>query len=117
MSASDLVMAMTGASGAPYGIRLLEVLLQAGRTVHLTVSPSGAEVIAQELERTVNLSRFRLAEEMRNALTAVLETFPADPAPATVVPPAPASGPAGATVIDGSRALTSRSAAAPGSRG
>ncbi len=62
MAASDLVLAMTGASGAPYGVRLLEVLLQAGRTVHLTVSPSGAEVIAQELDRAVNLNRFRLAD-------------------------------------------------------
>src|SRR6266853_512189 len=36
MAGSDLVLAMTGASGAPYGVRLLEVLLRAGRTVHLT---------------------------------------------------------------------------------
>ena len=40
MAATDLVVAMTGASGSPYGVRLLEVLLRAGRTVHLTISPA-----------------------------------------------------------------------------
>ena len=47
MAASDLVLAMTGASGAPYGVRLLEVLLAAGRTVHLTMSPAGVQVLEQ----------------------------------------------------------------------
>ena len=32
-----IVVAFTGASGAPYGVRLLEVLLAAGRDVHLTL--------------------------------------------------------------------------------
>ena len=45
MAATDLVLAMTGASGAPYGLRLLEVLLQAGRVVHLTMSSSAVEVL------------------------------------------------------------------------
>lgn len=55
MPASDLVVAVTGASGAAYGIRLVEVLLRAGRTVHLTVSPAGAEVVATELGRELAL--------------------------------------------------------------
>ncbi len=55
MPASDLVVAVTGASGAAYGVRLVEVLLRAGRAVHLTVSPAGAEVIATELGRAVAL--------------------------------------------------------------
>jgi 4-hydroxy-3-polyprenylbenzoate decarboxylase len=59
---SDLVLALTGASGAPYGIRLLEVLLRAGRTIHLTLSPAAAEVIDHELHRRVRLDRFDLAE-------------------------------------------------------
>jgi 4-hydroxy-3-polyprenylbenzoate decarboxylase len=45
----DLVLAMTGASGAPYAVRLLRVLCQLGRTVHLTISPSGAQVLREEL--------------------------------------------------------------------
>src|SRR5438552_11868057 len=59
MAASDLVLAITGASGAPYGVRLLEVLLATGRTVHLAISPAGAQVIAKELDRRVLLDQFR----------------------------------------------------------
>ena len=62
MAASDLVMAMTGASGMPYGVRLLEVLLAAGRTIHLTLSPAAVQVIEQELDRRVRLDRFELKE-------------------------------------------------------
>jgi 4-hydroxy-3-polyprenylbenzoate decarboxylase len=54
------VLAVTGASGVIYGQRLLEVLLQEGHEVHLTISPSGAEVITQELQRHVDLDDFRL---------------------------------------------------------
>jgi 4-hydroxy-3-polyprenylbenzoate decarboxylase len=62
MAASDLVLAMTGASGAPYGVRLLEVLLRAGRTIHLTISPAAVQVIEQELDRKVRLEHFQLAD-------------------------------------------------------
>jgi 4-hydroxy-3-polyprenylbenzoate decarboxylase len=62
MAASDLVLAFTGASGAPYGVRLLEVLLQAGRMIHLTLSPAAVEVIEQELGRRVHLERFELTD-------------------------------------------------------
>ena len=58
MAVGDLVVAMTGASGAPYGLRLLDVLLAAGRTVHLTVSPAAAEVLLAETGRTLDLNRF-----------------------------------------------------------
>jgi 4-hydroxy-3-polyprenylbenzoate decarboxylase len=71
MAASDLVLAITGASGAPYGVRLLGVLLAAGRTVHLTVSPAAVQVIESELDRRVRLERFELAD---------LLGAPADPA-------------------------------------
>lgn len=56
-----LVVAITGASGAPYAVRLLEVLLRNQVPVHLTISPSGAQVIAQELKRFVNLEAFDIA--------------------------------------------------------
>jgi len=62
VAADDLVLAMTGASGAPYGIKLLQVLLEAGRTVHLILSPSGTQVIEQELGRKVRLDSFRLSD-------------------------------------------------------
>jgi 4-hydroxy-3-polyprenylbenzoate decarboxylase len=55
-----LIVAITGASGAVYAVRLLEVLVASGREIHLMVSPSGAAVIKQELNRTVSLSPFDL---------------------------------------------------------
>jgi 4-hydroxy-3-polyprenylbenzoate decarboxylase len=62
MAATDLVVALTGASGAPYGVRLLEVLLRLGRTVHLTISPAAVEVLERELDRRVLLGRFDLRD-------------------------------------------------------
>jgi 4-hydroxy-3-polyprenylbenzoate decarboxylase len=62
MAVSDLVVAITGASGAPYGVRLLEVLLLAGRTVHLSLSPAAVEVLERELDRRVHLDQFHLED-------------------------------------------------------
>jgi 4-hydroxy-3-polyprenylbenzoate decarboxylase len=58
---APIVLGITGASGAPYGVRLLEVLLEAGREVHLAVSPSGQAVITEELGRRIDLERFDVA--------------------------------------------------------
>jgi 4-hydroxy-3-polyprenylbenzoate decarboxylase len=55
-----LVLAITGASGAVYALRLLEVLLQRGREVHLMISPSGAAVVKQELQQSISLERFEI---------------------------------------------------------
>lgn len=56
-----LVVGITGASGAPYAVRLLEVLLESGREIHLAISPSGQAVIGEELGRQIDLDRFDLA--------------------------------------------------------
>jgi 4-hydroxy-3-polyprenylbenzoate decarboxylase len=58
MAAGDLVLAVTGASGSVYAVRLLEVLLRAGRTVHLIISPAAVEVFAQEIGPTLDAARF-----------------------------------------------------------
>jgi 4-hydroxy-3-polyprenylbenzoate decarboxylase len=71
MAATDLVLAITGGSGAPYGIRLLEVFLQAGRTVHLCISPAAVEVIEREVDRLVRLDRFDPADLLGDAVRAV----------------------------------------------
>jgi 4-hydroxy-3-polyprenylbenzoate decarboxylase len=55
---ADLVLAMTGASGAPYAVRLLRTLCGLGRTVHLTLSPSAAQVLRQEMGLSIALKRF-----------------------------------------------------------
>ncbi|MFA0086938.1 flavin prenyltransferase UbiX [Vibrio sp. E150_011] len=43
-----ITLAFTGASGAPYGMRLLECLLGAGYTVHLLISSAARVVLATE---------------------------------------------------------------------
>ena len=62
MPAQNLVVAMTGASGAPYALRLLDVLLRAGRTVHLVMSPAAADVLRLELGRNVLVDAFDPAD-------------------------------------------------------
>jgi len=61
MPAAPLVFGITGASGAPYAVRLLQVLLDAGREVHLSISPSGQAVIGAELGLHLDLERFDAA--------------------------------------------------------
>lgn len=56
-----IVLAVTGASGAVYAVRLLEMLVTAGRDVHLTVSPSGRELLKQELNVHVDLKNFDIS--------------------------------------------------------
>lgn len=53
-----IVVAMTGASGVAYGTRLLEILLQQGLSIEVVISPSAVQVIAQELNRKVQLHSF-----------------------------------------------------------
>ena len=53
-----IVLAITGASGAVYAVRLLETLVQVGRTVHLIISPSGRDVLRHELHVSVDLDHF-----------------------------------------------------------
>lgn len=53
-----IVVAMTGASGAPYAVRLMQVLRDAGRTVHFTFSPSAAQVLNEETGLSLSEDRF-----------------------------------------------------------
>jgi flavin prenyltransferase len=50
MSALPLVMAVTGASGAPYAVRLLEALVAAERPVQLIMSSHGLRLMRTELD-------------------------------------------------------------------
>ena len=45
----SLFIGVTGASGAPYALRLVETLAAADRRVHLCISDVGLEVVAYEL--------------------------------------------------------------------
>lgn len=55
-----LVLAITGASGAVYAVRLLQCLCDARVSVHLVMSPSAATVIQQELNIDVGPKRDRV---------------------------------------------------------
>jgi len=70
MAQNDLVVAFTGASGSLYGLRLLEVLLAAGRTVHFAMSPSALEVLRQETDCKVDLQRFAAGDLLGRAVDA-----------------------------------------------
>ncbi len=54
-----LIVAITGASGSVYAVRLLEVLIAAGYDVHLTISSAGRLVIEQELDISLDLENFQ----------------------------------------------------------
>ena len=60
----NICVAITGASGAVYSVRLIEVLLATGHDVHLSISPSGAQVIRQEMDLNVDLEDFQAADLM-----------------------------------------------------
>jgi 4-hydroxy-3-polyprenylbenzoate decarboxylase len=60
--ALPLVVGITGASGVPYAVRLVEVLLAAGREIHLSISPSGQAVLHEELGRQIDLERFSIEQ-------------------------------------------------------
>jgi 4-hydroxy-3-polyprenylbenzoate decarboxylase len=50
MAARSITLALTGASGMPYGLRLLERLLAAGTSVGLVYSPAAQIVAKQECD-------------------------------------------------------------------
>ena len=56
-----IVVAITGASGAIYATRLVEVLLHSGRDVHLMISRPGQLVLKHELDLTIDLDHFDVA--------------------------------------------------------
>ena len=64
---SSVILAITGASGAIYSVRLLQVLMAAGRDVHLSISDSGKAVLKQELDLDVDLTEFNAAQLVRPA--------------------------------------------------
>ncbi|MSR32707.1 MAG: UbiX family flavin prenyltransferase [Gemmataceae bacterium] len=74
MAEEDIVVAMTGASGALYGLRLVEVLLQAGKHIHFTLSPAAVEVIAAECGRKVDPDKFNPAKFFGQFWTPILSS-------------------------------------------
>jgi flavin prenyltransferase len=73
---SNFVLAITGASGAIYGVRLLDVLLNACCDVQLAISPAGQAVLKQELDLSVDLDRFHLDDLFPSGARAVDSSSP-----------------------------------------
>lgn len=65
----NICIGVTGASGAVYSLRLIEVLLATGYDVHLSISPSGAQVIHEEMDLRVDLNDFQPADLMLEDVT------------------------------------------------
>lgn len=78
-SAAPVTLAITGASGAPYALRLLECLLASGAPVHLLLSDAARVVIPQETGWALPESHDALvaAFHERYAVTAVQLQMPA----------------------------------------
>ena len=64
----NVCVGITGASGAVYSVRLIEVLLATGHDVHLSISPSGAQVIEEEMDLKVDLDDFMPADLMLDSI-------------------------------------------------
>ena len=59
MPQKPIVLGITGASGVPYAVRLLEILAQQPLPVHVSISDCGRQVLRQELHREIDLEAFR----------------------------------------------------------
>lgn len=62
----QIVMAITGSSGAPYARRLAQCIVGAGAHLHLVVSPHGRRVLADELGLRKFTARGLLEREATN---------------------------------------------------
>ena len=79
-----IVMAITGASGAPYAVRLLEALLHAGERVQLIVSEHGLRLLRTETEvRTIEALRARVGAAAWDAQLTMFDDGDRGAAPAS----------------------------------
>lgn len=73
-NAAPLVVAITGGSGAPYAIRLLEALVQAKRTIWLIVSEHGLRLLSTESDvSSVDALRSRVGAKAWDQLVTVFD--------------------------------------------
>jgi len=54
----EIIVAITGASGAQYAIKLLQELVEKGCRVHLTISDAGAKLLKHEMDIDLDLNDF-----------------------------------------------------------
>ena len=63
----EIIVAISGASGAAYAIRLLQILVDAGCRIHLTITEPAALVLKQEMDIEVDLQDFSAVSLMCRA--------------------------------------------------
>jgi 4-hydroxy-3-polyprenylbenzoate decarboxylase len=81
---APIVMAITGASGAPYAVRLLEVLVQAQQRVQLIVSDHGLRLLRTETDiDTVEALRRRIGAPAWDASVTLFDDNDRGAAPAS----------------------------------
>ncbi|MCL1074308.1 flavin prenyltransferase UbiX [Shewanella dokdonensis] len=66
----SISLAWTGASGAPYGLKLLQCLLQADYQVFLMISSAARVVLAQELDIKLSAAPDKATEQLRAIMPA-----------------------------------------------
>lgn len=64
---SPIVIALTGASGSIYALRLMDVLLDAGCALHVVVSPAAALVMRDELDPQLDTDDYRIETMLPSA--------------------------------------------------
>jgi 4-hydroxy-3-polyprenylbenzoate decarboxylase len=113
-----IVVAITGASGAPYAVRLLESLVAADRTVWLIVSSHGLSLLRTEMDvDSVDALRARVGADAWRRLVKVYDDADRGAAPASgsarnagmVICPC-SMGTLSAISVGASRSLVERSA-------
>lgn len=84
MSERPIVVAITGASGAPYAVRLVESLLAAERPVQLIVSSHGLRLLKTELDiASTDALRERVGNRAWDALVTLFDDGDRGAAPAS----------------------------------
>lgn len=99
MSVRNITLAWTGASGMPYGVRLLEQLLLAGTHVNLLVSSAAQIVAKQELDWAIPTHPEMLQKQLREQYAQLPGTLRVFGREAWFSPVASGSNPADAMVI------------------
>lgn len=70
MSTKTISLAWTGASGAPYGLKLLECLLKADYQVFLMISSAARVVLAAENDIKLSAAPEKATEQLRAIMPA-----------------------------------------------
>src|SRR3990167_9502274 len=65
MGQNEKVIAITGASGAIYGLRLIQEFLKRGDDVSVIISPSGFLVMEQETGLKLKGNKFRISDVLK----------------------------------------------------